>query len=330
MQVVMRTAGRLAAVAMLLFAGSIAALAQPVPKVYRIGFVSPIAAGPTLDAFRKALRELGYVEGRDVVIETRFAQGLADRVPELVAEVLRTNVDVLVVGSTIATLSAKKATTTVPIVFAGLIDPVASGIVTNLARPGGNITGASIGIGAASVAAKWVELVRDAFPGVAQVAVLWTPANPAGAPLVREMQSVARNLNLRLDLHEAGNPAQLAAAFAAIGAGGARAVIVTNDPFFFANRVPLIEFAAKKRLPAVYFTREFADAGGLVSYGSSVPDSYRRAAGHVDRILKGAKPGDLPVDQPTRFDLVVNLKTARTLGLVIPRSVLTRADEIID
>jgi putative ABC transport system substrate-binding protein len=321
---------RLAAAAILLVAGSTAALAQPAPKVYRIGFVSPASAGPTLDAFRQALRELGYVEGRNVVIEARFAEGRSERIPELVAEVLRSNVDVLLVGSTVGALAAKKATATVPIVFAGLIDPVVTGIVPSLARPGGNITGATFGIGAAGVAAKWVELVKDAFPDVSHVAALWNPANPAGAPWVREMRAAARSFSMRLDLHEAGNPAQLAAAFAAIGASGARAMIVTNDPFFFANRLQLIEFAAKKRVPAVYFTRDFADAGGLMSYGSSVPDSYRRAAMHVDRILKGAKAGDLPIDQPMRFDLVVNLKTARALGVVIPRALLTRADEIID
>ncbi len=224
---------------------------------------------------------------------------------------LRSNVDVLVVGSTIATLSAKKATTTVPIVFAGLIDPVAAGIVTNLARPGGNITGASVGIGAASVAAKWVELVRDAFPGVAQAAVLWTPANPAGAPLVREMQSVARTLNLRLDLHEAGNPAQLAAAFAAIGAGGARAMIVTNDPFFFANRLSLIEFAAKKRLPADLFHPGVrrcrgshvlrVERAGFVPAGGEArrPDPEGRQGGRpAHRPADALRPGRQPQDGP--------------------------------
>jgi putative ABC transport system substrate-binding protein len=327
---VKRTIARLAAAGLLLVAWSLAALAQPAPRVYRIGFVSPSSAGPTFDAFRQGLRESGYVEGQNVIVEARFADGRSERTPELVADVLRLKLDVLVVGSSVAALAASKATTTVPIVFAGLIDPIATGIVTSLARPGGNITGTTFGIGGAGYFGKWVEGLKEAAPEVSHVAALWNAANPANAALVAEMQAAARTLKVRLDLFDAGNPAALAAALAAIGAGGARGLIVTNDPFFLVNRQQLVAFAAGKRLPAMYFSRDFVVAGGLMSYGSSVADSYQRAAAYVDRILKGAKPADLPIDQPTRFDLVINLKTARALGLAVPRSLLVRADQVID
>jgi len=316
--------------AALLAVVSLAASAQPGSRVYRIGFVSPTSPGPTIEAFRKGLRESGYVEGRNVIVEARFAEGRSERIPALVAEVLALKVDVLVVGSAVAALAAKKATTTVPVVFTGLIDPVAPGIVTSLAHPGGNITGTTFGVGGAAFAAKWVEGLKEAAPGVAHVAVLWSSANPASAPSVSNMQAAARTLNMRLDLLDAGSPAKLDAAFAAIGAGGARGLIVSNDPFFFANRARLVQFAATQRLPAVYFTRDFVDEGGLMAYGSSVADSYLRAATYVDRILKGAKPGDLPIDQPTRFELVINLKTAKALGLAVPRSLLVRADQVIE
>ncbi len=328
--VVKPTIARLAAAAVLLVAGSVTALAQPAPRVYRIGFVSPTSSGPTIDAFRQGLRELGYVEGQNVIVEARFAEGWSERLPELVAEVLRLKVDVLVVGSTLGALAAKRATTTVPIVFAGLIDPVATGIVASLARPGGNITGATFGIGGAGFSGKWVEVLKKAAPDVSHVAALLNPANPASAPLVSEMQTAARALNVRLDVLDAGNPTKLDRAFAAIGTSGARGVIVSNEPFFFANRAKLVQFAASKRLPAIYFTRDFVDAGGLMSYGSSVADSYRRAARYVDKILKGAKPADLPIEQPTKFELVINLKTARALRLTIPQPLLVRADQVIE
>jgi putative ABC transport system substrate-binding protein len=305
------------------------AAAQQREKVYRIGFVGSASAGSPLDAFRQALGALGYVEGKNVVVEARFAEGRPERLPELVTHMLRQNVDVLVVGSTPGALAAKKATTTIPIVFASLFDPVGAGIVASLARPGGNITGAAIGVGGSGLGGKWVELLKELVPGIFHIAVLWNPANPASAASVGEIQAAARAMKVRLDVLDAANTTTLDRAFTAIGASGAQALIVTNDPFFTPNRARLVQFAASKRLPAMYYFKSFADEGGLMVYGASVEDSYRRAATYVDKILKGAKPAELPVEQPTKFELVINLKTAKALGLTIPRSVLVRADEII-
>ena len=306
--------------------------AQPTPKRYRIGVVSPISANPnpTVDALRQGLRELGYVEGQSVILETRFADGRTERLQKLVAETLTLNIDVLVVGSTLGAAAAKRATTTVPIVFAGLYDPVATGIVASLARPGGNITGPSMGIGGSGFAGKWVELIKEAAPGVSHVGVLANMASPLSPPLVQEIQAAARTMNVKLDVLAAGNATELDAALAAVGASGAQGIIVAIDPLFVANRVKLIQFAASRRLPAAYFTKLFADAGGLMAYGASLEDSWRRAATYVDKILKGAKPADLPIGQPTRFELVINLKTAKALGLTIPQSLLQRADQVIE
>ncbi len=325
------TVTRLAAAAtVLVLAGSVAVQAQQAARVYRIGFVSPTAPGPTRLAFRQGLREVGYVEGQNVIVEARYAEGQPERFPELVAEMIGLKVDVLVVGSTLGALAAKRATTTIPIVATGLIDPVASGLVASLAHPGGNITGVTFGIGGEGFGGKWVELLKEAAPDVSHVAALWNPANPSTAPLVPEMQAAARTLNVRLDLVEAGNSTKLDRAFATIGTSGARGILVTNDAFFFINRAKFVRFAASKRLPAMYFTSEFVDAGGLMSYGSSVTASYRRAATYVDKILKGAKPAELPIEQPTTFELVINLKTAKALGLTIPPSLLLRADQVIE
>jgi putative ABC transport system substrate-binding protein len=320
----------LAVAVVLLLAASAAAQAQEPARVYRVGFVGSTAATSSLDIFKQALRELGYVEGRNLIVEARFAEGRSERLPKLVAETLAGRVDVLVVGSTPTALAAKRATTTVPIVFASLFDPVGAGVVASLARPGGNITGASIGVGGSGLGGKWVELLKEAVPRLSHVAALANPANPAGAASVRELEAAARTLNLKLDVHDAANTGNLDRALASIGAGGAQALIVTNDPFFTVNRDKLVEFAARRRLPAVYFFRLFAESGGLMVYGASLEESYRSAANYVDRILRGAKPGDLPVEQPTRFELIVNLRTARTLGLTIPPSLLLRADHVIE
>jgi putative ABC transport system substrate-binding protein len=281
-------------------------------------------------AFRQGLRELGYVEGKNVILESRFAEGRSERFPELVAEMIRLKVDVLVVGSPSGALAAKRANTTVPIVGVGLIDPVATGIVTSLARPGGNITGVTSGVGGSGFAGKWVELLKEVVPSLSRVALLGNSANPASALLVAEAQVAARTLNVKLDVLEAGNATSLDRAFAIIAVSRAQGIIVTNDPFFFDNRTKLVQFAASKRLPAVYFFRLFAEAGGLMAYGASLEDSYRKAATYVDKILKGAKPADLPIEQPTRFELVINSNTAKALGLTIPQTLLLRADRIID
>ena len=319
--------------AVLLLAGPAVIQAQPVVKVHRIGIVSPLSASPeppTVRAFRQGLRELGYVEGKNVILVTRFAEGRTEHLPELFAELIRLKVDVIVTGSAVGTLAAKRATTSVPIVFAGVLDPASAGIVVSLARPGGNITGATFGAGGSAIAGKWVELLKEAVPGVSHVAVLSNSADPQSAQLLREIHAAARTLKVKIEQFDAGNDTTLDKAFAAIGASRAHGMIVTNTPFFAANRAKLVQFAAEKRLPAMYFFNLFPDAGGLMSYGGSLEESYRRAATYVDKILKGAKPADLPIDQPTKFELVINLKAARALGLTIPPSLLLRADRVIE
>jgi putative tryptophan/tyrosine transport system substrate-binding protein len=317
------------AAAVLTLAGSVAAQPQQAATVYRIGFVVAGSPGSTTDAFRQALGQLGYVEGKNVVIEARFAEGRQERLPALVAEVIRLKVDVLVVGSTLSAIAAKKATTTIPIVFASLFDPVGAGVVASLAHPGGNITGAAVGV-ASGFGGKWMELLKEAVPGISHVAVLWNSANPASAQSVQEIQVAARTLSVKFDRFDAGSATALDRALAAISASGAQGIIVAPDPFFTPNRAKLVRFAASKRLPAIYFFRLFADDGGLIAYGASSAESYRSAARQVDKILKGAKPGDLPVEQPTKFELVINLKAAKALGLTIPPSLLLRADQVIE
>lgn len=317
-----------AAIAILIVGGSVAALAQPAGNVHRIGFVSSVPR--PFDTFRRELNLAGYVEGQNIIIERRSWDGRAERAPELVAELLRLRVDVLVVGSVAGALAAKRATTTVPVVFASVNDPVAAGIVPNLARPGGNITGATMLIGGSGLGGKWVELLKNAAPGVSHVAVLWNSANPANAPFLREMRVAAQTLKVKLDALDAGNASNLNNAFAAIGASGAHAIVVTPDPFFYVSRARLVQFAATSRLPAIYYAKDYADAGGLMSYGVAPDDSWRKAARYVDKILKGTKPADLPVEQPTKFEFVINLKAARALGLSINSSLLARADRVIE
>ena len=298
--------------------------------MFRIGYItlaSPVSQAN--DPFRLGLREAGYIEGKHVVIEARSADGRQERLPDLVAEVIRKKVDVLVVVSTRTAIVAKQATTTIPIIFASVFDPVAAGIVANLARPGGNITGVAVGVGG-GFGGKWVELLKEAVPGISHAAVLWNSGNPSSAQSANEIQVAARTLNIKLDMLDAGNPVSLDKAFAAIGASRAQGIIVAPDPYFGANRARLVQFAASKRLPAVYFFKSFVDDGGLMAYGASNADSIRTAAKYVDKILRGARPADLPVEQPTRFELVINLKTARALGLTIPQLLLVRADQLID
>ena len=312
-----------------LLVAPLAAEAQRAERVYRIGFVSPTSPGARNVAFLHGLRELGYVEGQNVSIEMRFAEGQPERLPGLVDELIRLKVDVLVVGATIGARAAQKATTTIPIVFAGSSDPVAGGIVANLAHPGGNITGISLAYGD-GFAGKWLELLKEAVPNASHFSALWSSSNAAAARFVKELHVAARVLNVRLDVHHAANLPELDDALAAIGRSGAQSLIVTPSPFAATQRDKLVQFAASTSLPAMYFADDFADAGGLMSYGPSIDEAYRRAAAYVDKILKGAKPGDLAVEQPTRFELTINLRTARALGLKIPRSVLLRADRIIE
>jgi putative ABC transport system substrate-binding protein len=314
-------------------AATIAVEAQPGARVARIGYLSPnLASSPYLrDAFLQALRDLGHVEGRNVVIEYRDAEGKLERLPALAAELLALKVDVIfVAGGTRVTLAAMQATKTIPIVFAGVGDPVESGLVTTLARPGGNVTGlSSLG---PELVGKRLELLKLAVPRLERVAVLYLPG-ALGERTDKEMLTgadvAARALGLRLQIVEARGPDEFARAFSDMSSGRAGALTVLPSNRFLREHRHLADLAAEKRLPAVYTSREFVDAGGLMSYGANSADLHRRAATYVDKILKGTKPGDLPVEQPTKFELVINLKTAKALGLTIPQSVLAHADEVI-
>jgi putative tryptophan/tyrosine transport system substrate-binding protein len=282
------------------------------------------------EAFLQGLRDLGYVEGRNVVMEYRFAEGKLERYPALAAELVALKVDAIVAPITPAALAAKQATRTLPIVFITVGDPVTSGLVTSLARPGGNVTGLS-NINAELVG-KCLEQLKQAVPGVSRVAVLWQPGfldERTEKEMLKGADVAGRALGVRLQIVEARGPADLDRAFSDITKARARALTVLPANLFFTERRRLVDLAAKNRLPAVYPLREFVDDGGLMSYGANNADLFRRAATYVDKILKGAKPADLPVEQPTKFQLVINLKTARALGLTIPQSVLGRADEVI-
>jgi putative ABC transport system substrate-binding protein len=307
--------------------------AQQAAKVARIGYLSTnLASSPHHhEAFRQGLRDLGYVEGRNVVIEYRDAEGKLERRPALAAEVVALKVDViLAAGGTLTALAAKQATTTIPIVFAGIGDPVGSGLVTSLARPGGNVTGLS-NLGPELIG-KRLELLKQSIPGVDRVAVLRQPG-ALGERIANDMLKAAdvaaRALGLQPQFIEARDPDEFARAFSDMTSARAAALTVLPGAMFLREHRRLVDLAAKNRLPAVYPLREFVDAGGLMSYGANQADLFRRAATYVDKILKGAKPGDLPVEQPTKFELVINLKTAKALGLTIPQSVLARADEVI-
>jgi putative ABC transport system substrate-binding protein len=315
-----------------LVAAPLAAEAQQAAKVARIGFLAlNPAPNPHLqEAFRQGLRDLGYVEGRNVVIEYRSAEGKPERFPTLAAELVALKVDVLVAPSTPGALAAKQATRTLPIVFATASDPVASGLVTSLARPGGNVTGLSIL--APELVGKALELLTKAVPGVTRVAVLWQPGvlgERTEKDMLKGAEVAARALGVRLQFVEARGPDDFDRAFSDMTRAHAGALAVLGSSVFSLEGRRLADLAAKNRLPALYPWREDVDAGGLMSYGPNAADLLRRAATYVDKILKGAKPGDLPVEQPTKFELVINLKTAKALGLTIPPSLLQRADEVI-
>ena len=304
--------------------------AQQAAKVARIGYLSPnLAANRHMqEAFRQGLRDLGYVEGRNLVIEYRDAEGKFERLPAPATELV--GLDVIVAPNTVGALAAKQATRTLPIVFATAGDPVQSGLVTSLARPGGNVTGLSI-LGPELVG-KCLELLTQAVPEVSRVAVLWEPGavgERMDKDMLKRAEVAARALGVRLHFAEARGPDDFDRAFSDMTRARAGALTVLGSTMFGAERGRLVNLAAKNRLPAVYPWREFVDAGGLMSYGANVADLYRRAATYVDKILKGTKPGDLPVEQPTKFELLINLKTAKALGLTIPPSLLGRADEVI-
>jgi putative ABC transport system substrate-binding protein len=308
------------------------AAAQQAGKVPRIGYLaagSPSGGPHLLEAFRKGLRELGWVEGQNIVIDYRFAEGRFDRLPDLAAELVRLKVDIIVAGPTPPAAAAKKATETIPIVMIGVGDPVGQGLIASLARPGGNVTGLSYSVGL-EIFGKGLELLKETVPKVRRVAILSNPANPSHPLAIREVNVAARSLGVQLQLLEARGPNEFDGAFAAMAKERVGALLVVTDPMLVLHRTRLADLAARSRLPAAYGTRESVEAGGLMSYGPSLSDLWRRAATYVDKILKGAKPADLPVEQPTKFELVINVKAAKALGLTIPQSMFIRADEVIE
>jgi putative ABC transport system substrate-binding protein len=304
------------------------AQAQQPGNVPRIGFLTQAPpAAPLIEAFRQGLREHGYVEGKTIVIEYRDAEGKPDRLPSLAADLVRLKVNGIVVGGSEATLAAKNATTVIPIIMAGGSDPVGTGLVASLARPGGNITGAS-GFGPES-SGKRLELLKEVVPGLSRVAALAYDANPAYKLQLKEVEDAAQALKLQLQVLEVREPSDFDGAFGAAKQGRAAAVNTLTSAFLTAHRKKLVDSAEKSRLPVIYANNTFVEAGGLMSYGPSIVDNYRRAATYVDKILKGAKPADLPVEQPTKFEFIINLKAAKQIGLTIPPQVLARAEKVI-
>jgi putative tryptophan/tyrosine transport system substrate-binding protein len=307
--------------------------AQQVAKVTRIGYLAGYLAGsPHLaEAFRQGLRDLGYVEGSNLVIEYRDAEGKFERLPALAAELVALKVDVILAGATLPAQAAKQATRTIPIVFTSISDPVQSGLAASLARPGGNATGLSNLT--AHLASKCLELLTQAVPGISRVAALWQPGvlgERTEKDVLNAAEVAARALGVRLQFVEARGPEDFDRALSDMTSASVGALIVVPSVLFFGERRRLVDLAAKNRLPAVYFVREFVDAGGLMAYGASLTDLFRRAATYVDKILKGAKPSDLPVEQPTKFERVINLKTAKALGLEVPPLLIAQADELIE
>jgi ABC-type uncharacterized transport system substrate-binding protein len=309
------------------------AAAQSPAKVPKVGYISPGSSSDParlrrFEAFRQGLRELGYVEGQSIVLEPRWAEGKYDRYPALVADLVRSKVDVIVASGGAATKAAQQATRMIPIVMSVVIDPVGSGLVPSLAHPGGNVTGTSMM--APDLVGKQLEVLKELVPNVSRVALLWNPANPGSAPQLREAESVARALGVGLQTLEARNPQEIDRAFAAMTRERAGALLVLVDAIFTNQVSQIADLAAKRRLPSIYGQREYAEAGGLMVYSSNPFDMERRAATFVDKILKGTRPAELPIEQPTKFELVMNLKTAKALGLTIPSSLLLRADHVVE
>jgi putative ABC transport system substrate-binding protein len=312
----------------LLLALSFPVQAQPAKGVPSLGYLSGSSApGAREEAFRQGLRDRGYVEGKNIVIEWRFAEGKEDRLSTLAAELVGLKVDVIVTDGTRLTGAAKKATTAIPIVMASDADPIGTGHIASLAHPGGNITGLTNNI--PDLSGKRLEVLKEAIPGISQVGVIWNPQTPQSVTAFKETQTAARALGLQLQSLEMRGPDDYEVTFRAATKGRVRALTVLSDALMFSNRTRILELAAKHKLPTMHTQSLWVEAGGLVSYGTYLPDLFRRAATFVDKILKGAKPTDLPVEQPTKFELVINLKTAKQIGLTIPQSVLYRADKVI-
>jgi len=326
-----RAIGCIVTLTLSMLVASLTAEAQQAMKVHRTGRLhpgSPTAPDPNLEAFRQGLRDLGYVEGQNLVIAYRYAEGRDERLADLAAELVRLKLDVIVTVASGATRAVQHATRTIPIVMAGGSDPVGDGLVASLARPGGNTTGSSNLT--VELPGKRLEILKEAVPQRARIAVLANPAAPGYESAMHNLTVAAQALGLHLHVVELRSPDELDAAFAAMPRAGADALIVVGDPLLLDSlRGRTVDLAAKHRLPAMYSWQELVVAGGLMSYGPSLPDMHRRLAVYVDKILQGAKPADLPVEQPTKFELIINLKTAKALGLTIPPSLLLLADEVI-
>jgi ABC-type uncharacterized transport system substrate-binding protein len=311
-----------------LLAAPLAAEAQSAGKVYRIGWLHPQPLPKQwLAGFDQGLREFGYLEGKDLVIERLWGDGDFDRLPAMAAELVRLKVDVLISGNSRALRELQKATRTIPIVMLGAGDPLGAGLVASLARPGGNITGLSQL--APELSGKRLELLKEVVPDLARVTMLSNPGNPSVVIGLQETRAAAKTLGLTLHSLDVRKPAELDSALATIARARPDALVLPIDSMIHEQRTRIAEFALKHGLPSIGVYREFVEAGGLMVYGASIPDIFRRSVGYIDKILKGAKPADLPVEQPTKFEFVINLKTAKTLGLTIPPSVLVRADEVI-
>jgi putative tryptophan/tyrosine transport system substrate-binding protein len=301
--------------------------AQETDKVYRVGSLSP-AGNPALEGvFLDAMRRLGYVEGKNLIVERRYADNQLERLPALAAELVRLKVDVILATGTVAPLAARKATTTIPVVIWSTGDPIGSGIAASLARPGGNTTGLTID--SPELAAKRLQLLKEIAPGLTRVAVIWNAANPYAAVVFNETQQAARLLAIQVESIEVRSPFDFDSAFGAVIKARPSGLVVVEDPLTFSVATRIVNFALTNRLPAMYGMKEFVSAGGLIAYGPDYQDLLRRAATYVDKILKGANPGDLPIEQPTKFGLVINLRTATALSLTVPQSLLLRTDEVI-
>lgn len=303
--------------------------AQPTARIYRVGFLLTLPPGENVhlvNALEQGLRELGYLEGRNLVVERRSAEGSLERLPALAAELVRLNVDVIVTGSNPVIATVQRATTTIPVVMAVSRDPVGAGFVASLARPGANITGFA-NEATPEIIGKNLALLKEAVPGLSRVGFLWNPGD--GTPATA-LEGAARGLNVSVQLVEIRRRNDLNHAFAEMVRQRVHGIVVAQEPITLGSRRQVVQLAAASRLPAMYALKEFTDVGGLMSYGPNIADQFRRAAVYVDKILRGAKPGDLPVDQAARFELAINVKAAKTLGLTIPPSLLARADQVIE
>jgi putative ABC transport system substrate-binding protein len=325
----MRLIGLAVVLALGLILAPLAGEAQQAGKVWRIGYLGTAPSPPHVwEAFLGGLRELGWVEGQTIVIDQRNAEGQYERLPDLAADLVRLKVDIIVAAGPVAPLAAKRATNTIPIVMTNHGDPVGSKLVASLARPGANVTGLSFLHPA--LVGKQIELLKEIVPKLNRVAILTNPGNPTRTLMATEAEAAVQRLGIQRHVMDAREPGEFETVFAAIRKDRTNALLILVDPMFFGQRQRLAELAAKSSLPAASGLREFADAGLLLTYGASLSELFRRAATFVDKILKGAKPADLPVEQPTKFELVINLKTAKALGLTIPQTLLLRADQVID